>query len=359
MFISCSRKESTEFILIKGGTFVNTNSTFYGKNIVMPDFYIGRYEVTQKEWMEIMGNNPSQFKGDNLPVEMVSWYDCVEYCNKRSIKEGLQPYYNIDKNKKDPNNKNSLDSIKWMVTINAEANGYRLPTEAEWEYAASGGQMSKNYVCSGSNNIEDVAWYWRNSGNTFLTGAWLWAAIENNHCKTKPVGGKKPNELGIYDMSGNVREWCADWYEDYGITSGFVRIWKGGGWLGGEHACVSSYRGKFEASGKGPDQGFRLCRSKLTSTGRAEIPSTYTLEANFPNPFYSSTTIAFAVPETVFVSLKVYNPQGEEIAELAGRNYSAGRHSVTFDATGLASGVYFYAMRAGKFSTSQKMVLQK
>jgi formylglycine-generating enzyme required for sulfatase activity len=259
---SCSRIVPENFVLVKGGTFINTKSNLYGKKAKISDFYISKYEVTQKEWIELMGSNPSKFKGDNLPVEMVSWYDCVEYCNKWSVKGGLKPYYNIDKNKKDPNNTNDIDSIKWTVTINAEANGYRLPTESEWEYAAGGGQMSKSYNYSGDNVIDNVAWYWKNSGDQYLTGFWTWPVIESNHNKTKPVGGKEPNELGLYDMSGNVREWCWEWYEDFEINIGFVRVWRGGGWLGVEHCCESSFRGSFEASGKGPDQGFRVCRGK-------------------------------------------------------------------------------------------------
>jgi len=258
---SCSRKVPDNFLLVKGGTFINTKSNLHGKGATIPDFYIGKYEVTQKEWIEIMESNPSKFKGDNLPVEMVSWYDAVEYCNKRSIKEGLKPYYTIDKNKQDTANKNDNDSIKWTVSVNAGANGYRLPTEAEWEYAAGGAQFSKSFTYSGSNNIENVAWYWRNSGDTILSGTWLWSTIEKNHGKTKSVGIKMPNELGLYDMSGNVREWCEDWYEDWEMKSGFVRVWRGGGWMGADFSCESSFRGNYEANGKGPDQGFRVCRS--------------------------------------------------------------------------------------------------
>lgn len=257
---SCSQKELKNFALVDGGSFVNTKSNYYGKSLSLPDFYIGIYEVTQKEWVEVMGNNPSEFKGDNLPVETVSWYDCVIYCNKRSEKEGLKPYYNIYKNKKDPDNVNDIDNIKWMVTVNTSANGYRLPTEAEWEYAASGGQMSKSYVYSGSNDLDKVAWYWRNSGDKNLSGSWLWPTLEKNHCKTKPIGSKEANELGLYDMSGNVREWCWDWLRN--MTEAKGRVWRGGGWIGADFCCEPSYRGDHEANGKGPDQGFRLCRSK-------------------------------------------------------------------------------------------------
>lgn len=259
---SCSQKEPGNFIFIKGGAFKNTKSNLYQKDVIMTDFYIGKYEVTQKEWIEVMESNPSKFKGDSLPVEMVSWYNCVEYCNKRSIREGLKPYYIIDKNKYDPDNTCELDSIKWTVAINAEANGYRLPTEAEWEYAAGGGQKSKHYTYSGSNDVDEVAWYWRNSGDEKLNGTWIWNTIEKNNNKTKPVGRKKPNELGIYDMSGNVREWCDEWYVDFQTKIGIARAQRGGGWIGDEYRCGSSNRDSFEANGKGPDQGFRVCRSK-------------------------------------------------------------------------------------------------
>jgi formylglycine-generating enzyme len=269
---------SADLVLVKGGNFKNTKSNYYGKRVAVSDFYIGKYAVTQKEWVEVMGSNPSKFKGDNLPVEMVSWYDSVEYCNKKSLKEGLKPYYNINKSKQDPNNKpdpkfGDLDNQRWTVTINEGADGYRLPTEAEWEYAAGGGQVSLSYTYSGSDNVDEVAWYWRNSGDKSLSGAWNLPLIEQNHDRPKPVGGKKPNELGLYDMSGNVREWCWDWQGDLqsnvtdpaGSKGGFRRVWKGGGWIGADFCCASAYRGGLAANGTGPDQGFRVCRSKKTS----------------------------------------------------------------------------------------------
>lgn len=262
IIVGCSQKEQINLVLVKGGPFKNTKSNLYGKNATVPDFYIGRYEVTQKEWMEVMGSNPSKFKGDNLPVETVSWYDCVDYCNKRSIKEGLKPYYIIDKNKKDPDNKSEFDSINWTVNINTEADGYRLPTEAEWEYAAGGGTKSKSYTYSGSNNLDEVAWYWQNSGDTILTGYWHWSKLEKNNNKTKLRGSKTPNELGLYDMSGNVREWCEDWYVDSETNIGYYRSQRGGGWMGAGYRCETSNRGNFEANGKGPDQGLRVCRNK-------------------------------------------------------------------------------------------------
>ena len=257
-----ANKVPENFVSVKGGTFLNTKSNLFGKHATLADFYIGKYEVTQKEWMAVMKHDSSKFKGNNLPVETVSWYECVEYCNKKSLSDSLKPYYTIEKSKKDPINKNDLDDIKWTVTINAEANGYRLPTEAEWEYAAGGGQMSKSYKYSGGNVIDSVAWFWQNAGNKYLTGAWSWPIIEKNKNKTKEVGSKKPNELGLYDMSGNVREWCEDWFEDPSTAIGLMRVWRGGGWMGGDFACEPSFRGSHQANGKGADQGFRLCRSK-------------------------------------------------------------------------------------------------
>ncbi|OZQ79793.1 formylglycine-generating enzyme family protein [Paenibacillus odorifer] len=260
---ACSQEKPEQkdtYVLVKGGNFINTNTNY--KSTTISNFYIGQYEVTQKEWVEIMGSNPSAFKDDNLPVEMVNWYDVIDYCNKRSIKEGLKPYYNIDKNKKDPNNKSNNDTLKWTVTLNAGANGYRLPTEAEWEYAAGGGQLSRSYTYSGSNKADEVAWYWQNAGDKFLSGDWNWPIIENNHNKTKSIGGKKPNELGLYDMSGNVREWCWNWYGDIDSKSGSFRVVKGGGWIGGINNNEISFRGKFEANGMGPDQGFRVIRGE-------------------------------------------------------------------------------------------------
>lgn len=230
---SCAQREPDNFVLVKG------NNTISG-------FYVSKYEITQQEWQHVMGNNPSTFKGDRLPVETVTWYDGIEYCNQRSIKEGLQPYYTINKD---------------QVGI-TNSNGYRLPTEAEWEYAASGGQLSKNYTYAGSDTVNIVAWYWENSGDKPLTGVWSWAAIKNNHNETKPVGSKNANELGLYDMSGNVREWCEDWYEDRDMPVGTMRVWRGGGWMGADISCASTFRGNFQANGAGSDQGFRVCRNR-------------------------------------------------------------------------------------------------
>ncbi|HQO08551.1 MAG TPA: SUMF1/EgtB/PvdO family nonheme iron enzyme [Clostridiales bacterium] len=158
------------------------------------EFYIGKTEVTQAQWKAVMGNDPSEFKGEDLPVETISWSDAVKYCNKLSEMEGLQKCYS-----------GSGASIK----CDFKANGYRLPTGAEWEYAAKGGSRSMGYKFSGSDSIEEVGWFNLNSG-----------------IKSKPVATKKPNEIGIYDMSGNVWEWCWDW-----DIEGATRVIRGGSWL--------------------------------------------------------------------------------------------------------------------------------
>ncbi|WP_337949515.1 formylglycine-generating enzyme family protein [Prevotella sp.] len=185
------------------------------------DYYIGKYEVTQALWQAVMSNNPSYFKGDNLPVEKVSWNDCQEFISK-------------------------------LNTITGKT--FRLPTEAEWEYAARGGKKSRGYQYSGSNNLSDVAWYVDNSGS-----------------KTHAVGSKQANELGIYDMSGNVWEWCQDWYGKYssssqtnptGANSGSYRVYRGGCWGGNTWICRSSYRYSYAPGFSNDSLGLRLVLSE-------------------------------------------------------------------------------------------------
>jgi formylglycine-generating enzyme required for sulfatase activity len=186
-----------------------------------------------------MGNNPSHFQGDNLPVERVRWYDAVEYCNRRSEREGLTPAYRIDKNRKDPNNqaptgdKNDWenDRIRWTVTWDRNANGYRLPTEAEWEYACRAGTSGP--FNTGNNITTSQANY---NGDYVLYLEWTWKEWVTRQ-ETITVGSFAANPWGLYDMHGNVEEWCWDWYGGYtsgaqtdpaGASTGACRVVRGG-----------------------------------------------------------------------------------------------------------------------------------
>jgi len=243
------------FVRVEGGTF-QMGSTNGGKDerpvhtVTVKSFNISKYQVTQKEWYEIMGTTVRQQRnmedwswhirgeGDNYPMYYVNWYEAVEYCNRRSKKEGLTPAY-----------QGSRDNI----ICDWNANGYRLPTEAEWEYAAKGG--TKEYITtdySKSNSVGAVAWYEFNSKKS-----------------THPVGTKAANNLGIYDMSGNVWEWCWDWYGDYssstqtdpkGAVSGTSRVFRGGGWYSPNYAVSSTVRGAGYSSSRRSTTGFRLVR---------------------------------------------------------------------------------------------------
>ena len=198
-------------VYVEGGTFTmgatpEQGSDAYGDEkpahqVTLKGFYIGKYEVTQAEWKAVMGTNPSHFKGDNLPVENVSRFDCQEFIRKLNELTGKN---------------------------------FRLLTEAEWEYAARGGKRSNGAKYAGDNNIDNVAWYGKNSSNT-----------------THPVGQKRANELGLYDMSGNVIEWCQDWFDYYsssaqtnptGPGSGEARVLRGGSWRRDDRDCRLSCR---------------------------------------------------------------------------------------------------------------------
>ncbi|HPZ10541.1 MAG TPA: SUMF1/EgtB/PvdO family nonheme iron enzyme [Candidatus Eremiobacteraeota bacterium] len=202
-----------EMVLIKGGTFKMANPPGSDKSIkTVSSFYIGKYEVTIKEFRcydpdyRLWHQEPHW---DNFPAGAISWYDAVDYCNCLSLQAGLEPCYIIQEDK---------------VEINITRNGYRLPTEAEWEYACRAGSTTK--------------YYWGND----VDGKYLWYS-GNSNFETHPVGQKKPNKFGLYDMSGNVYEWCNDlYYSDYPAEPGSYRVCRGGDYLNGADSSTSFFR---------------------------------------------------------------------------------------------------------------------
>ena len=218
-------------VYVSGGTFIMGGTSEQGSDaesiekpthsVTLSSYYICKYEVTQALWRAVMGSNPSYSKGDNLPVENVSWYDCQTFIKRLNSYTGRN---------------------------------FRLPTEAEWEFAARGGNYSRRYKYSGSNYIGDVAWYGENSGD-----------------RTHPVGTKQANELGLYDMSGNVWEWCSDWKGSYSFysqsnptgPSGFSRVLRGGYYGDDARCCRSSNRDSCTPDIHGSNFGLRLVLSQL------------------------------------------------------------------------------------------------
>ena len=219
-------------VYVEGGTFTmgaTTEQTTKADSderpthkVTLSDYYIGETEVTQALWSAVMGTNPSYFTGNNNPVEKVSYTDCIEF----------------------------IDKLNEMFSGRLNGMKFALPTEAQWEFAARGGNKSRGYKYSGSNYIGDVAWYDNNSDS-----------------KTHPVAQKRPNELGLYDMSGNVWEWCRDWYGGYssssqtnpiGPTNGSSRVNRGGGWRNDARYCRVSYRLNYDPSYGSFNLGFRL-----------------------------------------------------------------------------------------------------
>ena len=216
------------------------------RQVTVGSFYLGKFEVTQGEYESVMGTNPSNFRGPNLPVERVSWFDAVEFCNALSWKEGLSPAYTIS---------GSGDSRN--VSWNRNANGYRLPTEAEWEYACRAGTTGPfsmgNNITTSQANYDGNYLYNRNGKGVYLR-------------RTTAVRSFAPNPWGLYDMHGNVQEWCWDGYGAYrdgpatDLASGARRVVRGGSWDDAAWTLRSAYRLSYTARIRHQYLGFRLVR---------------------------------------------------------------------------------------------------
>jgi len=213
--------------LVKAGSFMMGSRQVGGVHKVILDYYywIGRTEVTQKQYEVVMNINQNRFKHNDYPVENITWFDASSFCRRLTRQEqdaGRLPRGYV----------------------------YRLPTEAEWEFAARGGNRTLNLKYAGSNKLDSVGWY----GN-------------NSKLSSHQVAGKRSNELGLFDMSGNVAEWCLDWYYKYSaksvtnplvIKSGKYRVVRGGGWGNNPHVCTTTYRNKYAGENWGNDLGFRV-----------------------------------------------------------------------------------------------------
>ena len=255
--------------------------------VTLSAFYVDPHEVTQKDYQAVMGTNPSHFRGDNLPVEQVTWYDAINYCNKLSEAKGLTPVYQIDGT---------------TVTWNRAADGYRLLTEAEWEYAARASTTTVfsagDYITADDANFEGSYPYLIEENYVHHTNPNV--VTSRNRGETMAVDSLAPNDFGLFHMEGNVSEWCFDYYGQYaagdnptGPSSGSLRVNRGGGWNDFAKQLRSAYRSATTPDTIEQNLGFRIARNAQPGTG--SVVTTYSLNIKLPeNPkilvaYYSYT----------------------------------------------------------------------
>lgn len=268
---------SGNFALIQGGSFQmgspasepERSSDEVQHNVTVSSFYMAKTEVSQKEYQTVMGTNPSETKGDNLPVTNITWYDAIEYCNKLSAAQGLTPCYTV-----------SGTTVTW----NRSANGYRLPTEAEWEYAARANTATPfsfgDYVHNSDANCYNAYGYNNDASGNWVNGSDAYLR------RTVSVGQYNANAFGVYNMHGNTAEWVWDWYGAYstqaanptGPESGNAKIVRGGGWNDHPKHIRSAYRGAHPADVSLYSIGVRPVRNAESATG--QIRSSYSARAD-------------------------------------------------------------------------------